>query len=90
MEQDVLVWTATQTNRQGRVKSLITDVELGDSYGKIRPCDFSMSLNQTEEEFDNGTMRAYIMKSRNGVPRFQVPMKIDYSVLRMAELNDNN
>jgi len=90
MEQDVLVWTATQTNRQGRVKSLITDVELGDSYGKIRPCDFSMSLNQTEEEFDNGTMRAYIMKSRNGVPRFQVPMKIDYSVLRMAELNDHN
>jgi replicative DNA helicase len=90
MEQNVLVWTATQTNRQGRVKSLITDVELGDSYGKIRPCDFSMSLNQTEEEFDNGTMRAYIMKSRNGVPRFQVPMKIDYSVLRMAESTDNN
>lgn len=88
MEQDILVWTATQTNRQGRMKSIITDVELGDSYGKIRPCDFSMSLNQTEEEFDNGTMRVYIMKSRNGVPRFTVPARVDYGVLRMSESSD--
>jgi len=88
MEQDILVWTATQTNRQGRMKSIITDVELGDSYGKIRPCDFSMSLNQTEEEFDNGTMRVYIMKSRNGVPRFTIPAKVDYGVLRMSESSD--
>lgn len=85
MEQDVLVWTATQTNRQGRMKATITDVELGDSYGKIRPCDFSMSLNQTEEEFDGGVMRVYIMKSRNGVPRFTIPAKVDYSSLRMAD-----
>lgn len=88
MEQDILVWTATQTNRQGRMKSIITDVELGDSYGKIRPCDFSMSLNQTEEEFDNGMMRVYIMKSRNGVPRFTIPAKVDYGVLRMSESSD--
>jgi replicative DNA helicase len=88
MEQNVLVWTATQTNRQGRMKSIITDVELGDSYGKIRPCDFSMSLNQTEEEFDNGFMRVYIMKSRNGVPRFTVPAKVDYNLLRMSESDE--
>jgi len=85
MEQNILVWTATQTNRQGRMKSIITDVELGDSYGKIRPCDFSMSLNQTEEEFDNGFMRVYIMKSRNGVPRITIPAKIDYNLLKMSE-----
>lgn len=89
MEQNVLVWTATQTNRQGRAKAIITDVELGDSYGKIRPCDFSMSLNQTEEEFDNGLMRVYIMKSRNGTPKKLVPAKVDYSLLRMSE-SDNN
>jgi replicative DNA helicase len=88
MEQDILIWTATQTNRQGRMRSIITDVELGDSYGKIRPCDFSMSLNQTEEEFDNGMMRVYIMKSRNGVPRFTVPAKVDYNILRMSECDD--
>lgn len=88
MEQGMLVWTATQTNRQGRMKNIITDVELGDSYGKIRPCDFSMSLNQTEEEFDGGVMRVYIMKSRNGVPRFTVPARVDYNLLRMSESDE--
>jgi replicative DNA helicase len=74
-----------QTNRMGRTVKVITDAELGDSYGKIRTCDFAISLNQTEEEFDQGTMRAFVIKSRNGKPRFIVPMTIDYSTLRMSE-----
>ena len=85
MEMKVLLWTATQTNRQGRAVKIITDAELGDSYGKIRTCDFAVSLNQNEEEFDNGTMRAYVVKSRNGRPRFTVHMKIDYNILRMSQ-----
>ena len=85
MEMKTLVWTATQTNRMGRAVKIITDAELGDSYGKIRTCDFAVSLNQNEEEFDSGRMRAYVVKSRNGRPRFTVPMAIDYNVLRMSE-----
>jgi replicative DNA helicase len=85
MEENVLLWTATQTNRMGRAVKIITDTELGDSYGKIRTCDFAISLNQSEEEFDSGTMRAYVVKSRNGRPRFTVPMTIDYNILRMEE-----
>ncbi len=88
MEFNFLVWTATQTNRQGRAVKVITDAELGDSYGKIRTCDFAISLNQTEEEFDSGQMRCYVMKSRNGRPRFSVPMKVDYNVLRMSESDE--
>ena len=85
VEFGFLVWTATQTNRMGRTVKVITDAELGDSYGKIRTCDFAISLNQTEEEFDQGTMRAFVIKSRNGKPRFIVPMTVDYSTLRMSE-----
>lgn len=85
METNVLLWTATQTNRQGRSVKIITDAELGDSYGKIRTCDFAVSLNQSEQEFDEGRMRAYVVKSRNGRPRFTVPMNIDYNILRMSE-----
>ena len=85
MEQNFLVWTATQTNRQGRLVKGITDAELGDSYGKIRTCDFAMSLNHSEEEFDQGKMRGYVIKSRNGRPRFSVPMEVDYNILRMSE-----
>ena len=85
VENNVLVWTATQTNRQGRSVKLITDSELADAYGKIRTCDYAISLNQTEEEFDEGRMRAYVMKSRNGKQRFIVPVDIDYSILRLTE-----
>tara|TARA_R110002051_G_scaffold221410_1_gene285029 strand:- start:12942 stop:14225 length:1284 start_codon:yes stop_codon:yes gene_type:complete len=85
VQNNLLVWTATQTNRQGRLVKLITDAELGDSYGKIRTCDFAVSLNQTEQEFDEGTMRLYVMKSRNSSQRFVVPMEVDYQILRMSE-----
>ena len=88
MENKFLLWTATQTNRQGRAVKVITDAELGDSYGKIRTCDFAVSLNQSEEEFDNGRMRAYVVKSRNGRPRFTVPMEVDYNILKMTEGED--
>ena len=85
VEANVLLWTATQTNRQGRAVKLITDSELADAYGKIRTCDFAISLNQTEEEFDDGQMRCYVMKSRNGKQRFVVPLSIDYNTLTMSE-----
>ena len=85
VEANVLMWTATQTNRQGRAVKLITDSELADAYGKIRTCDYAISLNQTEEEFDDGQMRCYVMKSRNGKQRFVVPLSIDYSTLTMSE-----
>ena len=85
VESNVLVWTATQTNRQGRAVKLITDSELADAYGKIRTCDYAISLNQSEEEFDEGQMRCYVMKSRNGKQRFVVPLTIDYSTLSMSE-----
>ena len=85
VESDVLIWTATQTNRQGRAVKLITDSELADAYGKIRTCDYAISLNQSEEEFDDGQMRCYVMKSRNGKQRFVVPLSIDYSTLTMSE-----
>jgi replicative DNA helicase len=85
MEMKVMVWTATQTNREGRRVRIITDAELGDSYGKIREADLAISLNQTEEEYDSSVMRAFIMKNRNGKQRFIIPVSVDYQTLYMEE-----
>jgi len=84
-EYEVLLWTATQTNREGKKVNIITDAELADSYGKIRVCDLVFSINQTEQEFDSGRARLYLMKSRNGRARFIVPLKIDYSRLTVGQ-----
>ena len=84
-EHKLLVWTATQTNREGKKVSIITDAELADSYGKIRVCDLVFSINQNEQEFDNGQARLYLMKSRNGRARFIVPLKVDYTRLVVSQ-----
>ena len=84
-EHNCVVWTATQTNRQGRNVRLITDSELGDSYGQVRPVDLALSLNQTREEYEDGTMRLYAMKVRNGRAFFTVPLSINYNTLRIEE-----
>ena len=84
-EMKVLVWTASQTNRQARKVSIITDAELGDSYGKIRPADWVISLNQNQEEYDKGQMRVYVVKARDSKQHYLIPVSVDYSTLRMEE-----
>ena len=85
VEHKCLMWTASQTNRQARRVNIITDAELGDSYGKIRPADWVISLNQTQEEYDEGAMRVYVMKARDSKQHYLVNVAIDYSTLQMRE-----
>lgn len=84
-EEKALIWTATQTNREGRKVDIITDSELADSYGKIRVCDLAFSINQKEEDFDKGIARLYVMKSRNGRARFLTEVNIDYTTLTVSQ-----
>ena len=88
MEHDILVWTATQTNRMGKKVATITDAELGDSYGKIRPADWAISLNQTEEEYDQGRMRVYVVKARDSKQHYRINCSVDYNNLTMAEMSE--
>lgn len=84
-EKECLVWTATQTNRDGKRVPVITDLELADSYGKIRTCDFALSLNQTSQEYDESKARLYVIKSRNSKTKFTVPIKMNYNYLRLRD-----
>jgi len=85
VEYNCIIWTASQPNREGARSTLITDTELADSYGKIRTCDLAISLNQTEQEYDQGVMRVYVMKSRNSKTRFTFPIAINYGTLEMKD-----
>jgi replicative DNA helicase len=85
VEHNCLIWTATQTNRNGKKVNLITDAELGDSYGKIRPVDWAISLNQTSEEYDKGYMRAWVVKARDSKQHYLIPVAVNYSNLLMEE-----
>jgi len=85
VEQNCLIWTASQTNRQARRVAIITDAELGDSYGKIRPADWVISLNQTQEEYDEGAMRVFVIKARDSKQHYLINIGVDYSTLQMRE-----
>lgn len=85
VENNFLVWTASQTNRNARKVPIITDAELGDSYGKIRPADWVISLNQKPEEYDKGQMRVWVMKARDSKQHYQISVNVDYSTLKMEE-----
>jgi hypothetical protein len=69
----------------GRKVAIITDTELGDSYGKIRPADWVISLNQTQEEYDKGMMRVYVVKARDSKQHYLVTCHVNYGNLRMEE-----
>lgn len=77
-------------HNSGAKVPVITDAELGDSYGKIRPVDWAISLNQTQEEYDMGEMRVYVMKARDSKQHYMIKASVDYSTLRIEDIvNDS-
>ena len=85
VENNAMMWTATQTNRNGKKVAIIDDTELGDSYGKIRACDWAISLNQTQEEYDTGKMRVFVIKARDSKQKYTIRANVDYSTLKIEE-----
>jgi len=64
-EQNWLVVTASQTNRQGTDRELITQLDTAEDIRKIAHCDCMLGLNQTQEERDNGIMRINVISHRH-------------------------
>jgi len=98
-KEDVLVFTATQTNRDGlggnrnnvdkaTIESGVIDMnKVAESYGKLMPVDYLVSINQTPEEYnrDIPIARCYIAKNRNG-PKFKtVRIRINYNSMHVKE-----
>lgn len=90
VEYNLVVWSATQANRQGASARNITETELAGSFGKIREVDFSFSINQDDDERKNGQARLYVMKSRNARSRYVVNVDINYKTLQINEVEDED
>jgi len=95
--ENVLVFTATQTNRGGNDSEIIDVTKIAESYGKSMAMDYLISLNQTREEYQsvldhNGIAvhpapaRMYIAKNRNGAKFVTIPVKINYSTMKIQEM----
>jgi replicative DNA helicase len=85
-EQDCLVVTATQTNRDGYKNQSTVDLgQMADSYGKSMGIDYIVGINQSDAEYRLPTplMRLNIIKNRKG-PRGEFNMLVDYDTLQVV------
>jgi replicative DNA helicase len=92
--EDVLIFTATQTNREdpkSKGEGLIGLNRVAESYGKMKPMDYVVSANQGMDEYntDKPCLRLFVAKNRNGQKNAVIPISVNYKTFRMAEVVAN-
>ena len=70
---NLVVWTASQTNRGALNKPVITKADLADSLKKADVADLIIALCQTKKEKLKRRARWYVDKSRYGQSEFELP-----------------
>lgn len=77
-EFNCAVWTASQTNRGGLDKKVITIGDLAEAFNKANIADFMAALCQTLEEKEDGEMRIHVAKFRDGEANITLDAEIEY------------
>mgnify|MGYP003627858389 FL=1 len=66
MENNVVGWTASQTNRTGLQAEIITMQAISEAFNKCFIADLIFSVSRTTEDKQTNGGRIYIAKNRNG------------------------
>jgi replicative DNA helicase len=66
MENNVVGWTASQTNRTGLQAEIITMQSISEAFNKCFVADLIFSVSRTAEDKQKNGGRIYIAKNRNG------------------------
>jgi replicative DNA helicase len=88
--ENVLVFTATQTNRSGAMGEEVADLnKVAESFAKQFSLDYIISLNQSDSDrkaTPHPRIRFFIAKNRNGPKHAQVECEIEYDKMQVREL----
>lgn len=87
-KQNVLVFTATQTNRDGAEDGTLIDMtKIADSFGKQFALDYVVSLNQSraDREAIPARINFFIAKNRNGPKNEIIECVINYDNMVVRE-----
>jgi len=98
-KENVVLFSATQTNRSGNDSSEMIDVtKIAESYGKSMAMDYLVSINQSKEEYDQqfdpvthttvhpAPARMYIAKNRTGSRFITIQIRINYNTMAIEEV----
>lgn len=83
-EFNCAVWTASQVNRGGLDKKVITIGDLAEAFNKANIADFMVALCQTIEEKEDGEMRWHVAKHRDGEANMTLDGDIVYETAFMT------
>jgi len=86
--ENVLVFTATQTNRSGASGEEVADLnKAAESFGKQFALDYVVSLNQnrTQRRAEPPRITMYIAKNRNGPRAERIDCVINYNTMVVRE-----
>ena len=89
--ENVLIFTATQTNRGGATgEDGVADLDkVAESFAKQFSMDYIISLNQSDSDrkaVPHPRIRFFIAKNRNGPKHAQVECEIEYDKMQVREL----
>lgn len=79
------VWTASQVQRSAYTDEIVNMSAVSDSVKKIQKAHLVASLCQTPAEKEQGRMRLYVEKVRNGPDQFAIPLTVDLSRCMMRQ-----
>lgn len=90
-EQNVSMWTASQSNKEGEKSEVVGLGNMGEAYGKAQTADFVLGLSRKPEEKAKGVGRLFIAKNRAGTDGLMYNIAIDTSrsqfrILEEAEI----
>ncbi len=78
-ENQVPIWTVSQSNREGLNDDIIEADKAAGAYAKIFPADFVMSLSRKAQDKLSNTARLHIIKNRFGIDGITFPVYMDTS-----------
>ena len=85
IEQELPIWTASQTTKKSLNKVTITMADVADSFEKCRIADIILALCQTEKEYKEEKMRIFVAKNREGTKGMSIDFKAELKRSFMKE-----
>lgn len=86
-EYNLIMITASQTNRTGEGKSIVDLSNIATSYGIPTHADIAISLSGTKEEREKGIIHGFIPKSRNSKSQVYFDGTANYAGNHVISLN---
>jgi len=89
-EFEVAAWTASQTNRKGLNKEVITMEEISEAFNKCFVSDFIFTLSRTIDDKNLNTGRVFVAKNRNGPDGMVYPIFMDPGRVKIKVLDKDD